>query len=124
MKRFAPDGQAGPLLTTFLSAKGWAASATTRWGGWYRHRASKAALNQLVKTAAIDTTQQSSLCVSLHQALLRLPNQYVCQNRPERAAQSEPLLSDLLRVLRMHCGAADTNTWSVTRAPHYRFKAI
>ena len=37
-------------------------------GGWYGYRASKAALNQLVKTAAIELTRRNkdSVCVSLH----------------------------------------------------------
>ena len=37
-------------------------------GGWYGYRASKSALNQLVKTAAIELTRRNkdSICVSLH----------------------------------------------------------
>jgi NAD(P)-dependent dehydrogenase (short-subunit alcohol dehydrogenase family) len=37
-------------------------------GGWYGYRASKAALNQIVKTAAIEMTRRSklSICVALH----------------------------------------------------------
>jgi NAD(P)-dependent dehydrogenase (short-subunit alcohol dehydrogenase family) len=37
-------------------------------GGWYGYRASKAALNQIVKTVAIDMTRRSklSICVALH----------------------------------------------------------
>jgi len=39
-----------------------------RLGGWYAYRASKAALNQLVRTAAIELARQSpdALCVALH----------------------------------------------------------
>ena len=37
-------------------------------GGWYSHRASKAALNQFVRTAAIELgrRQPAALCVALH----------------------------------------------------------
>jgi NAD(P)-dependent dehydrogenase (short-subunit alcohol dehydrogenase family) len=37
-------------------------------GGWYGYRASKAALNQIVKTSAIEMTRRSklSVCVALH----------------------------------------------------------
>ena len=37
-------------------------------GGWYSYRASKAALNQLVRTAAIEIarTHRQSICVALH----------------------------------------------------------
>lgn len=39
-----------------------------RLGGWYSYRASKAALNQLVRTSAVELARQSpeALCVALH----------------------------------------------------------
>lgn len=39
-----------------------------RLGGWYAYRASKAALNQLVRTAAVELTRRSpeGICVALH----------------------------------------------------------
>jgi NAD(P)-dependent dehydrogenase (short-subunit alcohol dehydrogenase family) len=39
-----------------------------RLGGWYSYRASKAALNQLVRTAAFELTRRSpdALCIALH----------------------------------------------------------
>ena len=39
-----------------------------RLGGWYSYRASKAALNQLVRTAAIELARRSpeALCIALH----------------------------------------------------------
>jgi NAD(P)-dependent dehydrogenase (short-subunit alcohol dehydrogenase family) len=39
-----------------------------RLGGWYSYRASKAALNQLVRTAAIELARQSpeGICIALH----------------------------------------------------------
>ncbi|MFN3569043.1 MAG: SDR family NAD(P)-dependent oxidoreductase [Polaromonas sp.] len=44
-------------------------------GGWYGYRASKAALNQLVKTAAIELTRSNrdSICVSLHPGTVDTP---------------------------------------------------
>ncbi len=42
--------------------------ADNRLGGWYSYRASKAALNQLVRTAAIELarTRPAAICVALH----------------------------------------------------------
>jgi NAD(P)-dependent dehydrogenase (short-subunit alcohol dehydrogenase family) len=42
--------------------------ADNRLGGWYSYRASKAALNQLVRTAAIELARRSpdALCIALH----------------------------------------------------------
>jgi NAD(P)-dependent dehydrogenase (short-subunit alcohol dehydrogenase family) len=39
-----------------------------RLGGWYSYRASKAALNQLVRTAAVELSRQSpdALCIAIH----------------------------------------------------------
>ena len=37
--------------------------ATTAWGGWYSYRASEAALNRLVKTAAIEVARTNSQTV-------------------------------------------------------------
>jgi NAD(P)-dependent dehydrogenase (short-subunit alcohol dehydrogenase family) len=39
-----------------------------RLGGWYSYRASKAALNQLVRTAAVELARQSAdaMCIALH----------------------------------------------------------
>ena len=45
-----------------------AALATTSWGGWYSYRASKAALNRLVKTASIEVARPhpQAVLVALH----------------------------------------------------------
>jgi NAD(P)-dependent dehydrogenase (short-subunit alcohol dehydrogenase family) len=42
--------------------------ADNQLGGWYSYRASKAALNQIVRTAAVELRRRSpeALCVSLH----------------------------------------------------------
>lgn len=46
-----------------------------RLGGWYGYRASKAALNQLVHTAAIELRRQSreAICVALHPGTVETP---------------------------------------------------
>ncbi len=73
----------GPALTLKYFAPILARNIRTRWamisakvgsisdnglGGWYGYRASKAALNQIVKTASIEMTRRNrqSICVALH----------------------------------------------------------
>jgi NAD(P)-dependent dehydrogenase (short-subunit alcohol dehydrogenase family) len=71
-----------------------------RLGGWYSYRASKAALNMLVKTAAIEVarTQPNSVIVALHPGTVssRL-------SRPFRGAEigraPQDAATDMLRVL-------------------------
>ena len=68
MKYFLPLlPKTGRCVAGFLSAKVGSISDNAL-GGWYGYRASKAALNQLVKTASIELTRRNkdSICVSLH----------------------------------------------------------
>ncbi len=46
-----------------------------RLGGWYSYRASKAALNQLVRTAAVELNRRSpeALCIALHPGTVATP---------------------------------------------------
>ena len=46
-----------------------------RLGGWYAYRASKAALNQLVRTAAVELARRSpeALCIALHPGTVATP---------------------------------------------------
>jgi len=46
-----------------------------RLGGWYSYRASKAALNQLVRTASVELARRSpdALCVALHPGTVATP---------------------------------------------------
>ncbi len=46
-----------------------------RLGGWYGYRASKAALNQFVRTAAVELgrTRPQSICVALHPGTVDTP---------------------------------------------------
>ncbi len=68
MKHFLPLlPKTGRCVAGFLSAKV-GSIGDNALGGWYGYRASKAALNQLVKTAAIEMSRRNkdSICVSLH----------------------------------------------------------
>lgn len=68
MKHFLPLlPKTGRCVAGFVSARVGSISDNAL-GGWYGYRASKAALNQLVKTASIEMTRRNkdSICVSLH----------------------------------------------------------
>ena len=68
MKHFLPLlPKTGRCVAGFVSAKVGSISDNAL-GGWYGYRASKAALNQLVKTASIELKRRNkdSICVSLH----------------------------------------------------------
>jgi NAD(P)-dependent dehydrogenase (short-subunit alcohol dehydrogenase family) len=58
----APDGRFAALSARVGSI------SDNRLGGWYGYRASKAALNQLIRTAAIELarTRPQAICVTLH----------------------------------------------------------
>lgn len=68
MKHFFPLlPKHGRCVAGFMSAKV-GSIGDNALGGWYGYRASKAALNQLVKTASIELTRRNrqSVCVALH----------------------------------------------------------
>lgn len=68
MKHFLPlFPKHGRCVAGFMSAKV-GSIGDNALGGWYGYRASKAALNQLVKTASIELTRRNrqSICVALH----------------------------------------------------------
>ena len=68
MKHFLPLlPKRGRCVAGFLSARVGSIEDNSL-GGWYGYRASKAALNQLVKTASIELTRRNkeSVCVALH----------------------------------------------------------
>ncbi len=72
MKHFLPlMPKQGRCVAGFVSAKV-GSIGDNALGGWYGYRASKAALNQLVKTAAIELTRRNrqSVCVALHPGTL------------------------------------------------------
>ncbi len=75
MKHFLPmlarDGKA--VFATLSARVG--SIGDNRFGGWYSYRASKAALNQLVRTAAVELGRNASqaICVALHPGTVDTP---------------------------------------------------
>jgi NAD(P)-dependent dehydrogenase (short-subunit alcohol dehydrogenase family) len=68
MRHFLPLlPRKGPCLAAFFSARV-GSIGDNALGGWYAYRASKAALNQLVHTAAIELARRNreAVCVALH----------------------------------------------------------
>ena len=66
-----------------------------RLGGWYSYRASKAALNQIVKTASVELgrSHPQSICVALHPGTVATPftRKYLSRHpavAPEQAARN------------------------------------
>ena len=68
MKHLLPRlARSGKAVFATLSARV-GSIGDNRLGGWYSYRASKAALNQLVRTAAVELARRSpeALCIALH----------------------------------------------------------
>lgn len=68
LRHFAPlMARDTPIVVAALSARV-GSIADNRLGGWYGYRASKAALNQIVRTAAIELARSRplSVCVAVH----------------------------------------------------------
>ncbi|MGC8519846.1 MAG: SDR family NAD(P)-dependent oxidoreductase [Steroidobacteraceae bacterium] len=73
MKHFLPLlPRRAPSVFAVLSARV-GSIGDNRLGGWYGYRASKAALNQLVRTASIELrrTRPAAICVALHPGTVR-----------------------------------------------------
>ena len=99
MRHFAPLLHSERAIMAMLSAKV-GSIGDNRLGGWYSYRASKAALNMLIKTAAIELarTQKNSVLVALHpgtvNSRLSRPFRGETIGRPARDAAT-----DMLNVL-------------------------
>lgn len=99
LRAFAPLLAADRSIIAMLSAKV-GSIADNRLGGWYSYRASKAALNMLVKTAAIELarTKPGAVVVALHPGTVDTP-----LSRPFRGARigrpASTAASDMLAVL-------------------------
>ena len=69
-------------------------------GGWYSYRASKAALNQIVHSAAIELSRKrpKSICIALHPGTVRtaLTQKYVGKHPAVSPAEAA---NNLLKVL-------------------------
>ena len=75
MKHFLPLlPRAGRCVFATLSARV-GSIGDNRLGGWYSYRSSKAALNQIVRTAAIELrrTRPDALCVAMHPGTVATP---------------------------------------------------
>ncbi len=99
LRHFVPLLDRERAIMAMLSAKV-GSIGDNRLGGWYSYRASKAALNMLVKTAAIEVarSQQNSVLVALHpgtvNSRLSQPFRGETIGRPADVAATE-----MLRVL-------------------------
>lgn len=90
----------GRCVAGFVSAKV-GSIGDNALGGWYGYRASKAALNQLVKTAAIELTRRNrdSLCVALHPGTVDTPLSQPFAKTGLKVRPAQEAASDLLTVL-------------------------
>jgi hypothetical protein len=70
-------------------------------GGWYSYRASKAALNQVVRTAAVELArrQREALCVALHPGTVSSRMSEAFRKEGLDVRQPEVAASELLTVL-------------------------
>ena len=101
MKHFLPLlPKRGRCVAGFLSARV-GSIGDNALGGWYGYRASKAALNQLVKTAAIELTRRNwdSICVALHPGTVASALSQPFAKTGLNVRPPEVAASELLRVL-------------------------
>ena len=76
-----------------------------RLGGWYAYRASKAALNQLVHTAAVELARQSpeALCVALHPGTVATPLSFPFAKTGLKVSEPTVAAQRLLGVVNALC---------------------
>lgn len=101
MKHFLPLlTKRGRCVAGFLSAKV-GSIGDNALGGWYGYRASKAALNQLVKTASVELTRRNkdSICVALHPGTVDTALSQPFAKTGLKVRPADEAASDLLRVL-------------------------
>lgn len=101
MKHFLPLlPKTGPCMAGFVSAKV-GSIGDNALGGWYGYRASKSALNQLVKTASIELTRRNkdSICVSLHPGTVATALSKPFSKTGLNVRPASEAATDLLRVL-------------------------
>ena len=90
----------GRCVAGFLSARV-GSIGDNALGGWYGYRASKAALNQLVRTASIELTRRNreSVCLALHPGTVATPLSQPYAKTGLQVRQAHEAASDLLAVL-------------------------
>ena len=101
MKHFLPLlPKQGRCVAAFVSAKV-GSIGDNALGGWYGYRASKAALNQLVKTASIELARRNkhSICVALHPGTVATALSQPFAKTGLKVRPPEEAASDLLAVL-------------------------
>ena len=101
MKHFFPLlPKQGRCVAGFVSAKV-GSIGDNALGGWYGYRASKAALNQLVKTASIELTRRNgqSICVALHPGTVSTALSQPFAKTGLKVRPAPDAASDLLAVL-------------------------
>ena len=101
MKHFLPlMPKQGRCVAGFVSAKV-GSIGDNALGGWYGYRASKAALNQLVKTASIEMTRRNkqSICVALHPGTVATALSQPFAKTGLNVRPANEAAGDLLRVL-------------------------
>ena len=101
MKHFFPLlPKTGRCVAGFVSARV-GSIGDNALGGWYGYRASKAALNQLVKTASIELTRRNkeSICVALHPGTVDTPLSQPFAKTGLKVRPPDEAARDLLAVL-------------------------
>ena len=90
----------GRCVAGFISAKV-GSMGDNALGGWYGYRASKAALNQLVKTASIELARRNrqALCVALHPGTVDTALSQPFAKKGLQVRPPEEAARDLLAVL-------------------------
>ena len=101
MKHFLPLlPKQGHCVAAFVSARV-GSIGDNALGGWYGYRASKAALNQLVKTASVEMTRRNrqSVCVALHPGTVDTALSQPFAKTGLKVRPAEEAAGDLLTVL-------------------------
>ena len=101
MKHFLPLlPKQGRCVAAFVSARV-GSIGDNALGGWYGYRASKAALNQLVKTASVEMTRRNreSICVALHPGTVDTALSQPFAKTGLKVRPASEAASDLIRVL-------------------------
>ena len=112
MKHFLPLlPKTGRCVAGFVSAKVGSISDNAL-GGWYGYRASKAALNQLVKTASIELIRRNkdSICVSLHPGTVATALSEPFAKTGLNVRLTTEAAADLLAVLAVLAGVSPPDT--------------
>ena len=93
MRRVSCGGMAGAVFAALSARVG--SIGDNRLGGWYSYRTAKAALNQMIHTAAIELSRKrpESVCVALHPGTVATPftEKYLGRHpsvTPQEAAQN------------------------------------